>query len=921
MSKPLIQSNSNASSQSDTLEIEQTRLLYEHLPLSIVINLLLASILVYIQRSVIELAILAGWLISIFLVMLYRAALLTFRHHNKANNILSWKHYFRVGVFATGLTWGIGSIVLFPAGSMFHQVLLSFVVAGLAAGGITALAADRVSVLSFLSLVLIPLIARFLVEGNEISLSMGVMGAFFLIAISQNALRMGRTLQENIKLRIDAVAREQMLKRSEERLNQAQQTALLGSFDWNPASGELTWSDEHFRLWGLKPHVLTPSYTLFREAIHPEDIINVEEALQQALRGGGIYNCTHRVRWPNGSEHHIQGRGEIIVDDSGQIRMTGTVQDITAYKQVEEALQEGQRRLQELNQNLEQIVVERTSELRESEGRFRILFEQMAVGVAQIALTEGRFVRVNQKFADITGYTTAEILALDFQSLAHPADLKIALVNMERLGTGEIREFEMEKRLFHKDGRDIWIKLTVSPMCRWGAKPDHLILVIQDITRHKQAEEQVHELAFHDSLTRLPNRRLFLDRLQQAQIHSARQKTHCAILFIDLDNFKALNDTRGHDVGDLLLIEIARRLQSNVRNSDTVSRLGGDEFVVIIEGLSEDTVSAASQAKDIGEKLLASITQPFKLQEFEYHGSSSIGIRLFHADETRVDDLLKQADTAMYQAKAAGRNTLCFFDPSMQIALERRTIMAIELRQAIVRQQLRLHYQKQVNAEGTIVGAEVLLRWLHPHQGMISPMTFIPIAEETGLIVSLGKWVLQIACEQLKQWEQKPDTRNLQLAVNISARQFHQLNFVDEVLEVLQKSGADPHRLKLELTESLVLKDIDDSIQKMDILCGAGIRFALDDFGTGYSSLAYLKRLPVEQIKIDRSFVRDISRDLSDEVIVRTIIVMSNTLGMKVIAEGVETEDQRDILARNGCYTYQGYLFGKPLPIEDFLKH
>lgn len=358
-----------------------------------------------------------------------------------------------------------------------------------------------------------------------------------------------------------------------------------------------------------------------------------------------------------------------------------------------------------------------------------------------------------------------------------------------------------------------------------------------------------------------------------------------------------------------------------MRNSDTVSGLGGDEFVVIIEGLSEDIVSAASQAKDIGEKLLASITQPFKLQEFEYHGSSSIGIRLFHANEARIDDLLKQADAAMYQAKAAGRNALSFFDPSMQIALERRTTMAIELRQAISRQQFTLHYQKQVNAEGTMVGAEVLLRWLHSHQGIISPMTSIPIAEETGLIASLGKWVLQIACGQLKQWEQKPDTRNLQLAVNISARQFHQLNFVDEVLEVLQKSGADPYKLKLELTESLILKDIDDSIKKMDVLCGTGISFALDDFGTGYSSLAYLKRLPVEQIKIDRSFVRDISHDLSDEVIVRTIIVMSNTLGMKVIAEGVETEDQRDILARNGCYTYQGYLFGKPLPIEDFLKH
>jgi diguanylate cyclase (GGDEF)-like protein/PAS domain S-box-containing protein len=791
--KPL--SNSSTSLESDALKVEHVHLLYANLPVSIGANLVLALILVYVQRLVIDPAVLFGWFISISMVSLWRAVLMVrWRRNGEGDiSILLWRLRFRRGVIASGLVWGVGGVLLFPGGDIPHQVFLSFVLAGLSAGAVTSLSVDRLLVLSFLPLTLIPLIVRFGMEGSEISLSMGAMTTLFLIVISQNASRVGRTIHENIKLRIEASARE-------------------------------------------------------------------------------------------------------------------------------EALQEGKMRLQQLNQNLEQLVAKRTGALRESEARFRFLFEQMAVGVAQIDTMTGRFVRVNQKYADIIGYTPAEILLIDFQFISHADDLEVNLINMEHLKAGEIREFEMEKRLFHKDGRAIWVKLTVSPMWVPGARPDYHIAVIQDITGHKQAEEQVHQLAFYDPLTRLPNRRLFLDRLQQAQVHSTRHKTHCAVLFIDLDNFKILNDTRGHDVGDLLLIEVAKRLQSSVRSSDTVARLGGDEFVVIIEGLSEDTMPAATQVKDIGEKFLASITQPFKLQEFEYHGSSSIGIRLFHDGETSIDDLLKHADTAMYQAKTAGRNTLSFFDPSMQIALEMRTTMAIELRQAIARQQFKLHYQRQVDAEGTVVGAEVLLRWQHPERGMISPMVFIPIAEETGLIVPLGKWVLQMACAQLKEWERDPDTRNFQLAVNISARQFRQLDFVDEVLEVLQKSEADPLKLKLELTESLVLQDIVHSIEKMEMLCNAGIRFALDDFGTGHSSLTYLKRLPLEQIKIDQSFVNDIATDPSDKVIVRTIIVMSNSLGMEVIAEGVETEDQRDFLARNGCYTYQGYLFGRPMPIEDFQK-
>lgn len=791
--KPL--SDSNAI-QSDSLEIEQTRLVYANLPTAIGVNLALALILAYVQRSVIDHAVLYAWLILMIAVSLCRTILVIFWHRNKESgisSILRWRRKFRIWVIASGLIWGISSVLLFPVGNIPHQAFLSFVLAGLSAGAVTSLSADRLSVLSFLPLILIPLIVRFGMEGSEISLSMSVMITLFLIVVSQYASRMRHTLHENIRLRIEAVEREQMIRHGEESLKQ-------------------------------------------------------------------------------------------------------------------------------LNQYLGQLVAERTNALGASEARFRFLFEQMAVGVAQIDTATGRFMRVNQKYMDITGYTPAEILSLDFQSITAADDLEADLVNMERLKAGEIREFEMEKRLIHKDGRAIWVKLTVSPMWARGARPDCHIAVIQDITVHKQAQEQVHQLAFYDPLTGLPNRRLFLDRLQQAQIHGARQKTHCAILFIDLDYFKTLNDTRGHDVGDLLLIEVAKRLRDSLRTGDTVARLGGDEFVVTVEGLNEDALQAAAQARDIGEKILASITQPFRLGECEYHGSSSIGIRLFHDNHVSMDDLLKHADTAMYQAKTAGRNTLCFFDPSMQVALEVRAAMATELREALTRQQFNLYYQRQVNEEGAVVGAEVLLRWQHPERGMVAPMVFIPIAEETGLIVPIGKWVLQMACAQLKRWENDPSTCKFRLAVNISARQFRQLDFVDEVLEILTETGADPRKLKLELTESLVLQDIAHSIEKMEILCNVGIRVSLDDFGTGHSSLTYLKRLPLEQIKIDQSFICDIITDASDAVIVRTIIVMCNALGMEVIAEGVETEEQRAFLAKNGCVIYQGYLFGKPMPIEEFQK-
>lgn len=526
--------------------------------------------------------------------------------------------------------------------------------------------------------------------------------------------------------------------------------------------------------------------------------------------------------------------------------------------------------------------------------------------------------RVNCAFTRLTGYSAMEALGKTPAILkSGRQDAAFYQAMWETLNRDKYWQGELWNR--RKNGEIYPEWLTITAVLDGDGQVTNYVGVFSDITLRKEADEKIHQLAFYDPLTGLPNRRLLHDRLQQAMTSSVRSQCKGALLFLDLDNFKVLNDTRGHDIGDLLLIEVAKCLRDCVRSGDTVARIGGDEFIIMLENLSEDTQQAAAAAQDVGEKVLKAINHSFSLQGVDYHCSSSIGINLFHGNDTGMDDLLRHADTAMYQAKASGRNTLRFFDPAMQIELEERTALMEDLRQALPLQQLRLYHQIQVNERG-VVGSEVLLRWQHPVRGLISPMEFIPLAEETGLIVPIGAWVLHMACVQLKAWQVDPLTRHLRIAVNVSARQFSQPNFVEQVLEVLKDTGVNPLKLglELELTESLVLNDIDDSIGKMQALRSIGIRFSLDDFGTGQSSLSYLKRLPLDQIKIDQSFVRDIATDPNDAAIVRTIIGMAENLGLKVIAEGVETEQQREFLERNGCHAHQGYLFGKPVPIDEF---
>lgn len=525
--------------------------------------------------------------------------------------------------------------------------------------------------------------------------------------------------------------------------------------------------------------------------------------------------------------------------------------------------------------------------------------------------------RINKAFTAITGFTaedaigkTPRILRSGLQDDSFYAAMW-ARINHAGVWEGEV----WNKR---KDGEIYPERLIITAVKNAEGTVTNYVATLTDITLSKAAAAEIENLAFYDSLTQLPNRRLLLDRLKQAFASSARSGRDGAVLFLDLDHFKTLNDTLGHDIGDLLLQQVAKRLTLCVREGDTVARLGGDEFVVLLEDLSEQPLYAAAQAESIGEKIITALNQPYQLESHEHQSTPSVGIVLFSDHHQSQEDLLKHADIAMYQAKKAGRNRLSFFDPKMQDAINTRAELEHELYKALELRQFQLYYQIQVDSTGHPLGAEALIRWPHPERGMVSPFYFIPLAEDTGLILPIGHWVLETACAQLQSWQQTEHTKHLTLSVNVSVKQFRQPDFVDLVRTTVQHYAINPMLLKLELTESMLLENIEEVIATMHALRTIGISFSLDDFGTGYSSLQYLKILPLYQLKIDQSFVRDLADDLSDQAIVRTIIAMTQTLNLNVIAEGVETEQQRQLLQKIGCNTYQGYLFSEPVPIEAF---
>ena len=659
----------------------------------------------------------------------------------------------------------------------------------------------------------------------------------------------------------------------------------------SPTHGEFTFvSDACEALFGVTAQEARSDPRRVFRCVHPDDLPAMVASMNDTAEHGATWAHEFRVHRPDGTVRSLFGKAITIWEPSGHHIAYGSVTDITAIKASQATLME-------------------------SESRFRALTELSSDWYWEQD-AQFRFVRFDGNLAGKSqlyrmGKTRWELGALNFNEADWEAHRQIL---QDRQVFRELELCDLDSQ-----GKPYWVSVSGAPFVDAQGQFRGYRGVGRDITARKLAEEKIERLAFYDVLTGLPNRRLLIDRLQQALALTARDGLHGALLFIDLDNFKDLNDTRGHDVGDLLLQQVAQRLLACVRGADTVARLGGDEFVVMLHSLDADPAQASAHVELVGKKVISSLNQSYVLGAAEHHSTPSIGITLFAQQHQTVDELLKQADLALYEAKAAGRNTMRFFDPAMQALVAQRTALELDLRHGLQRQELVVYYQPVVDAQRRVVGAEALVRWQHPQRGLVSPMEFIPVAEQTGLILPLGAWVLEMACLQLAQWGTQVETEALTVAVNVSARQFRHPEFSQLVLGLLQKTGANPQRLKLELTESLLLSDTQDAILKMSALQAVGVGFALDDFGTGYSSLSYLKLLPLQQLKIDQSFVRDVLTDPNDAAIARTVLALGKSLGFSVVAEGVETEGQRDFLLDNGCTLFQGYLFGRPVPVAQLL--
>ena len=699
-------------------------------------------------------------------------------------------------------------------------------------------------------------------------------------------------LSEAERLRISLAGTEEALHETRRELDE--QTEVFGTMEsmartgywrriWDEGETVLLWSPGLCDIAGFdRQEWISPERAL--SGVLPEDRHIVTSA-QAAEEGGDI---EYRWRRPDGQVRWMRSRVRHPAQQGGVLVEMGVVQDVTEEHRFAERLRDQLDFIKSIASSIPGFIYQ-----------CRIHPD----GSPSLPY-------VSEAVHDLMGVSD-QLVQHDFQALElNVVDEDLPMVRRTvRRAVRDLRPWQCEYRVrWHMTSAAV------------RAEADGSVLMhgyTLDVTDRKRAAQEIERLAFYDALTQLPNRRLLLDRLHRLVLSSQRTHQHGALLFIDLDNFKDLNDTLGHDMGDQLLTQVAQRLVCSVRECDTVARFGGDEFVILLEGLDTDTDHAVRQAEAVACKLLLALNTPFELAGQQHYSTPSIGLTLFGQERQSVDELLKRADLAMYEAKAAGRNTHRFFDPGMQQALHARSSLEADLRQSLLRGELFVHYQAVVDHQGHIKGAEALARWNHPERGTISPVEFIPLAEQTGLILPLGQHILHTACQQLVRWAGAQETAHLTIAVNVSARQFRQPDFAAQVLQTLRETGANPKRLKLELTESLLLGDIEDTIERMVQLKREGVGFALDDFGNGYSSLGYLKRLPLDQVKIDRGFVRDVLTDPNDAAIVRTILALAQSLDLDVVAEGVETAGQLGFLRLHGCEQFQGFLFGRPGPVVD----
>ncbi len=888
--------------QSNLIRHEQIGLLYSSSYSSIPIAIVLALAMIYVQWGSVDPAVGIRWFYAIILTYILRGILSIayFRSNPAPESSRFWMSSFLAGTLLAGALWGLGAWMLYPSDSEVHKAFQGVLITGLAAGSLTSLSASRFAIVSFLALSVLPLITRFLSEDSEIFQLLGALIVLFFAVAGIGADRINRSILQNLRLRLDANAREIALQKSEEQLQESEEKyrslfelsedpMLLivdGNFVMaNDAVPRLLGYEDADELANTHPSRLSPEYQPDGQLSR----IKADTMMAQALHAG-----YHRFVWD-----HCRKDGSIVpievtltrIPYQGGHALFCVWRDMTENKKAEQAI-------------------------RESEHKYRSLMEHSPLSIQEVS-PQGKTLRVNRAWEKLWGIPFSDLKNYNILQDKELIDQGI-MPAIEKVFAGETMELEAheyDKAKTHQipghTGK-LWVRTFLYPLHGADGKLREVVLIQEDVTERKKQEAHILKQAHYDALTDLPNRFLALDRLSQLINEANRTRECVAVLFLDLDDFKKINDTLGHETGDKLLKEAASRLKSGVRRGDTVGRLGGDEFIVILGGLT-----AISDAGSVAETLLDRFRDSFKIDNRELILTSSIGISIYPADGDTPSELLRKADSAMYHSKEQGRNTYSFFTEEMNQAVARRLLLEEQMHGALSRGEFSLRYQPQVDlVDRNILSVEALLRWHNPALGNVSPMEFIPVAEQTGLIVSIGQFVLQEALRMAGHWHAVLK-RTITVAVNLSPRQFRDPNLVTFIDDTLHQAGISGKCLELEITEGVLMGGHAYIDEALVALSDMGISIAMDDFGTGYSSLSYLRSYPFNAIKIDREFINDIIEDSGDRELVNAAITMAHGLGLKVVAEGVETDQQLALLTSQGCDYGQGYYFSTPLSADE----
>jgi diguanylate cyclase (GGDEF)-like protein/PAS domain S-box-containing protein len=688
---------------------------------------------------------------------------------------------------------------------------------------------------------------------------------------------------EDISLKRLVSEQDRQIRKREQQLERAQKITHIGSWEWDVVSGKTSWSDEMYRIFGIEPGSIPASYNGFLERVHPENREAVKSVVQNALRKRqSFFSHYCRIVRPDGTIHTIHGQGEVNVDVAGRLlSVIGTSHDVTESRQIEE-----------------------------ERARLANIVESSNDAIFIVSLDDV-ITSWNRGGEDIFGYTAGEIIGRQiFTIIAAECYGEISRILQTILNGEQVRHYETT--CVRKDGSRIYVSFTTSPFLNADGKIIGNSVIARDVTERRKMEEIIKHQANHDTLTDLPNRQLFMNFLSKELALARRNETLLALLFLDLNGFKRINDTLGHCCGDRLLQEVAQRLRANVRESDIVARLGGDEFTVLMPDLAH--------TDDVGivlNKILGVFETPFMLDDVAVDIATSIGVSMFPDDGESSEELMKKADIAMYDAKGSGRNSYQFYNAEINARIIKRQRMEGYLRQVVDRGELELHYQPIVRTDTRgIIGAEALLRWRHPEQGLLSPDQFLEIAEDSGAIVPIGEWVIRNACNQARAWNEKGYP--LSVSVNLSNRQFHHSNLIETAARILEETGLNPHNLEFDVTEKTLMADIDFSLRRMRSLTEMGISLAIDNFGCGSSSIHWINKMPTMKVKIDKCFVMNMLSESDDLAVVKAVIAMSHNLRMKVVANGVETEEQLSVIQQSGCDQLQGYVISRPLLPAEF---